>query len=317
MLFRFYVKLFLGSCLLLIVTVAGCATDTPKRFRPPRTPDFVNVHYGPYERNMLDFWKASSSKPTPVLVFFHGGGFLKGDKRLTLLQRACLSHGISAASANYRLVGPKGIRILDSMHDGGRVVQFLRSKAKDWNIDSELIGVSGFSAGGCMAVWLALHDDLAESESQDPVQRYSSRMMFAIGHGAQTTVDPPVIIAKIGGNRKVHECIPAAYDVASVREVSTNLQARAIAAECSAINHATKDDPPLYLRYLAAPPDNLYPESTPMRQSIHSAKFGLLAKEKLDPLGVACIVSYPGQVAKEKPLDFVLKHFRQKKGAKG
>jgi len=289
-------------------------TDTPKRMRPPGLPDFADVRYGPYERNVLDFWKAPSSKPTPVLVFFHGGGFLKGDKRLSLLQRACLPHGISAASANYRLVGPTGIRIFESMQDGARVVQFLRSKAKDWNIDSELIGVSGFSAGGCIAVWVALHDDLAEPESPDPVKRYSSRVAFAIGHGAQTTVDPPVIISRIGGNRTVHECIPPAYDVALVQEVSSNPKARAIAVECSAINHATRDDPPLYLQYLAAPPESLYSESTPTRQSIHSAKFGLLAKEKLDPLKVECIVSYPGHLAKEKPMDFVLRQFRRKHG---
>ena len=53
-----------------------------------------------------------------------------------------------------------------------------------------------------------------------------------------------------------------------------------------------------------------------MRQSIHSAKFGLLAKETLDPLGVECIVSYPGHAAKEKPLDFALRLFREKKGTK-
>jgi len=317
MLFRLYAKPFFISCLLLAVTVAGCTTDTTKNFRLLRAPDFANVHYGPYEQNVLDFWKAPSAKPTPVLVFFHGGGFLKGDKRLSLLQRTCLSHGISAASANYRLVGPLGIRILDSMHDGARVIQFLRAKAKDWNIDPEVIGVSGLSAGGCIAVWVALHDDLAEPESPDPVQRYSSRVAFAVGYGAQTTVDPPVIISRIGGNRKVHQCIPAAYDVASVQEVSSNPQAHAIAVECSAINHATRDDPPLYLRYLAAPPDGLYSESTPIRRSIHSAKFGLLAKEKLDPLGVECIVSYPGHSAREKPLDFVRRQCHRKQAGRG
>jgi acetyl esterase/lipase len=312
MLCHFHIKLILSSCVFLTVLAAGCAKDTSKRPRVPGKPDFANIHYGPHERNVLDFWMAPSSKPTPVLVFFHGGGFLKGDKRLTLLQRKCLSHGISAASANYRLVGPEGIRILESMHDGARVVQFLRSKAKEWNIDAELIGLSGFSAGGCIAVWIALHDDLAKPESSDPVQRYSSRVTFAIGHGTQTTVDPPVILAEIGGNKKVHECIPAAYDVASVREVSVNARAREIAAECSAINHATRDDPPLYLQYLAAPPENQYPETAPIGRSIHSAKFGLLAKEKLDPLGVECIVSYPGHVAEEKPIDFARRHWHHK-----
>ncbi|HID23161.1 MAG TPA: hypothetical protein EYP14_12270, partial [Planctomycetaceae bacterium] len=46
---------------------------------PP--PDFANVSYGPHERNVLDFWKAKAKSPTPVLVFFHGGGFRDGDKR--------------------------------------------------------------------------------------------------------------------------------------------------------------------------------------------------------------------------------------------
>jgi carboxylesterase type B len=32
-----------------------------------------------HERNVLDFWAAKSDKPTPVVVWFHGGGFTQGD----------------------------------------------------------------------------------------------------------------------------------------------------------------------------------------------------------------------------------------------
>src|SRR3954466_7126937 len=38
-------------------------------------PTFADVPYGPFERNKLDFWKAKSDKPAPVIVFIHGGGF--------------------------------------------------------------------------------------------------------------------------------------------------------------------------------------------------------------------------------------------------
>ena len=38
-------------------------------------PTFKNEEYDTkHERNVLDFWRAESSKPTPVVVYFHGGG---------------------------------------------------------------------------------------------------------------------------------------------------------------------------------------------------------------------------------------------------
>ncbi|MBI3854614.1 MAG: hypothetical protein HY293_02860, partial [Planctomycetes bacterium] len=32
-----------------------------------------------HERNVLDFWQAKSDKPSPVVIWFHGGGFTQGD----------------------------------------------------------------------------------------------------------------------------------------------------------------------------------------------------------------------------------------------
>ena len=37
-------------------------------------------HYGEHERQVLDFYKAESDKPTPLLFFIHGGGWVAGDK---------------------------------------------------------------------------------------------------------------------------------------------------------------------------------------------------------------------------------------------
>lgn len=40
----------------------------------------IDIPYGKHERQKLDLWQVESSKPTPVLIYFHGGGFKKGDK---------------------------------------------------------------------------------------------------------------------------------------------------------------------------------------------------------------------------------------------
>jgi acetyl esterase len=291
----------------------GKQHSQPQENIPPSQPD---VKYGPYDQNVLDFYKADSDASTPVLVFFHGGGFTVGNKQLTKLQQQCLAHGISAASANYRLTSPKGITVLESMRDGARVIQFLRSKAEDWNIDPNRIAVSGSSAGGCISVWLATSDDLADPANEDPISRYSSRVLCACGAGAQTTLDLRVILAKIGGNKSIHSSIPVIYDVASVREGLSNTNALQIMRECSALNHVTGNDAPLYLTYGTAPPEGLYPETTSIGESIHSAKFGLLIKEKYDALGLKCTLNYPGHRPRERDLDFLLRQFGMAKQEK-
>jgi acetyl esterase/lipase len=46
----------------------------------PVPPTRTEVRYGPHERHVLDVWQVSSAAPTPVLIYFHGGGFVGGDK---------------------------------------------------------------------------------------------------------------------------------------------------------------------------------------------------------------------------------------------
>src|SRR6476646_59129 len=44
-------------------------------------PDMTNVAYGVDKKfNVIDLWKAKSDKPTPLVIFIHGGGFGGGSK---------------------------------------------------------------------------------------------------------------------------------------------------------------------------------------------------------------------------------------------
>src|SRR5262245_4095728 len=44
----------------------------PDKPAGPR-PDLEDLAYGDHDRLKLDLWRARSDKPTPLLVFFHGG----------------------------------------------------------------------------------------------------------------------------------------------------------------------------------------------------------------------------------------------------
>ena len=48
--------------------------------RPPLPPTHGNVPYGDHPRQVLDFYKAETEEPAPLVVFIHGGGWVNGDK---------------------------------------------------------------------------------------------------------------------------------------------------------------------------------------------------------------------------------------------
>ena len=70
------------------------------------TPTAAHLAYGPHERQVLDFWKANSEQPAPLVLYIHGGGWQGGDKSslgAAAIQRY-LDAGIAVAAINYRYV---------------------------------------------------------------------------------------------------------------------------------------------------------------------------------------------------------------------
>src|SRR5687767_14483102 len=127
------------ACLGVGLLSLGCAVAQE---RPPMPePTYAEVKYGPHERNVLDFWKAPGDGPRPLIVHIHGGGFVGGDKRgfSPVFLQAARDAGISMAAIHYRFVG-NGTIFPAPQQDGARAIQFLRSKASEWNIDPKQIG---------------------------------------------------------------------------------------------------------------------------------------------------------------------------------
>ncbi len=275
-----------------------------------------DVRYGDHPRNQLDFYPSKSETPTPVLIYFHGGGFVAGDKsraRNLPLARECLAHGISVVSANYRFV--KGLNsepFPGSLMDGVRVVQFVRSQAKAWNLDADRVVLSGGSAGAMTSIWIAVHDDFADPGSDDPLARISSRVLGVIGYVGPTTVDPRVIREHVGGNPDIHPSIFPIFDIESIDELEKP-EMRKKVEEFSALNHVTKDDPPLQLRHGGKLAGTPLPENTSFGVSIHHAKFGDLMRKRYAEVGVKQsveLVCSDGPDRDAKEIDFLRRAFK-------
>jgi acetyl esterase/lipase len=164
---------------------------------------FKDVQYDTkHERNVLDFYQADSETATPVVVYFHGGGFRGGDKGHVTrgggkLLKKFLETGVSVASCNYPFL--KDANYLTIMQHCGRSIQFIRSKPKEWNIDPEYFGAYGVSAGALISEWVAYSPDIAKHDSNDPVDRLSKSLVVAGAHLQPMGTEAALRIMKKGG----------------------------------------------------------------------------------------------------------------------
>ena len=246
-------------------------------------PTMADVAYGDHERQVLDFWQADSEQPTPLFIWIHGGGFRGGDKKSFPgeLRSRCLAAGISCASIHYRLSGhaPYPAQMLDS----ARAVQFLRSKAAEWNLDPKRFAAGGGSAGSGISQWLGYHDDLADPQAKDPVARQSTRLSCVFPINMQSTYDPREIKQIVPGNAYKHPALvsffgrPEGWDW---DKDPIDQELNELLRDASPVTHLTDDDAPIFLLQYAraATPGN-----------IHHPKFGEHLKQAADKIGVPCV----------------------------
>lgn len=256
-------------------------------------PTEYDVSYGPHLRQVLHFWKAESDKPTPVLLFIHGGGWTGGGRMsgLTAMLPAMLKSGISVVSVEYRFIkeateDKEEPPVRGPLYDAARALQLVRSKAAEWNLDKTRIGASGGSAGACSSLWLAFHPDLADPKSSDPIARESTRLWCAAVTGAQTTLDPQQMKdwtpnSTYGGH---------AFGLSGFANFLANREKiLPWIAEYSPYALVTSDDPPIYLFY-STPPALGQEQKDPT----HTSNFGVKLQEHCKAAGVECALVYPG-----------------------
>lgn len=275
---------------------------------------FKNIKYGVHGKNALDFYKAPSSVPTPLVVYIHGGGFTSGDKEWMPLEvvKACHENGVSVAAINYRFLEHAPLQAI--MRDAARSIQFLRYHAERYNIDKSRIASFGGSAGGGISFWLGFHDDLADAKSADPVLRESSRLSAICSIAGQYSYDFerwPEVLGRSpkesdnNGGYYYYYWLNGPGDIGSPR-------GKKIRADLDMYAMLDKGDSPVFLfndRNIGL---------SVMRNHddyIHHPKHHLVIKQRCDEVGLECVNFNFGKppvgkpVAFQRMLKFFFKHF--------
>jgi arylformamidase len=282
--------LFLFLMVFLINT--GSSAELP-------VPDKSDVSYGPHDRNQLDLWLAKSDQPTPLLVYIHGGGWNANDKsqiKGRVNVSFWLKRGVSVASISYRLL--KDAPLPAPVHDAVRAIQFLKYRARDFNINPQRMALQGVSAGACSALYILLHDDLADVASADPVLRQSSRVAGAVTQSGQTSIDPFVLKKWIDDKAANYSMIWKGVGAKSAVDHQNNHRVyKTLSQQFSPITHLDKNDPPVYMSYGH---DLTIPSKNPAH-AIHHGNFGLKFKEQADEIGYDCHLFIKG-IVKPKEL---------------
>lgn len=138
-------------------------------------PADARLQYGDEPLQFGDLRIPSGEGPHPVAVFIHGGCWLSeyDIAHSSKLAAAMAENGIATWSLEYRRVGNEGGGWPGTFQDIGRGADHLRSLADKYSLDLDRVIAMGHSAGGHLALWLAVRSRLprdATIGSAEPLQ---------------------------------------------------------------------------------------------------------------------------------------------------
>jgi acetyl esterase/lipase len=171
-----------NRALFLMAAVSVLGPVSPAQAQQPAVPDNVvfetGVEYSNPDNQHLQLDIARPKKgdgPFPVVLCIHGGGFRAGKRESYDAQCLRLAqHGYVAATVTYRLA-PK-YPFPAAIHDVKAAVRWLRANAAKYQIDPTRVGVTGGSAGGHLAQFLAVTGDSKEFEGDGGNAGQSSKV---------------------------------------------------------------------------------------------------------------------------------------------
>lgn len=271
-----------------------------------------DIAYDTKARTQFDIWLPNTSIPTGLVIYIHGGGFTSGDKDFVYTVqsggawdfptdiRFLLQNNIAVATVRYTLLSPTGETegVKKSMNDVKRSLQYIRYRAKDFNIDKNKIILAGNSAGAGTSMWIAFNNEMADPQNSDPVLRESSRVRGVVARETQASyniedkwvnnvfVDYNITWNEILANETGN--IQKLYGISSTAQY----QSPAITAYRASVDMLallSADDPEIWMNNTLR--DVVHPFSSPDISSHHAFHVREL-KKRADAVGVKNISYY-------------------------
>jgi endo-1,4-beta-xylanase len=174
--------------------------------------------------SITPFLPPTGTIPTAAVIVAPGGAhrFLTMDREGYDVGKFLSEHGIAAFVLKYRLAHDTNSVYKVEVHalqDAQRAIRLIRSRAKEWNINTNAVGILGFSAGGEVAELAAMRYDDAITNAADPVDQISSRPDFQAliypGNSASIVVNsnsPPAFLVCASDDRPdISQGLPNVY----------------------------------------------------------------------------------------------------------
>ncbi len=270
-------SLRLGFILLVAAIAAGTAeaqqrpANRPTRpvaapVLPEGTKALRNIAYVPngHERQKLDLFIPPGAKdPLPLIIWIHGGAWKAGSKEQCPALRY-LSRGYAVASVNYHLsqhaIFPAQIK------DCKAAVRWLRTHAKEHNLDPRRFAAWGSSAGGHLVALLGTSGDVKEFDQGENLS-VSSRVQVVVDFFGPTDFT----------QMSKFSLTNAPFDHDAADSPESQLIGGAVqqnkdkAAKASPLTYVSKDDPPFLIMH--GNRDNLVPyqQSELLRDALKKA----------------------------------------------
>lgn len=139
----------------------------------------TNVH----SPSLTVFLPSAANATGAAVIIMPGGGHrqLSFDHEGVFLAKFLSERGVASFVLKYRLASETGSTYTidgDEMADARRAIRLVRSRAAEWGLRPEAVGVIGFSAGAQLAARMGAVSDGGVAASVDPVERQNSRPDF-------------------------------------------------------------------------------------------------------------------------------------------
>lgn len=188
------------------------------------------------DRPTITIYRASRNPVGTAVVVAPGGGYsgLAMDHEGRQVASWLNAMGISAFVLKYRL-GPRYHHPIE-LGDAQRAIRFVRSRAQEFGVAPDRIGMMGFSAGGHLTATAGTRFDAGKPDAADPIDRAGSRPDFLI-------LGYPVISFD-----------PAIAHAGSVRNLLGEKPDPKLLEDLSADLHVTSETPPTFLFHTTSDP---------------------------------------------------------------
>ena len=172
------------------------------------------------------YYPKNIKKKQPLLLFIHGGSYVRGDKQDYLIYTCSFAQkGYVTATMQYRFVNE--VKFPEQVFEAKAALRWLKQNADNYFIDTSKIALIGGSAGAHLALMTAYTADVDEfNESKDPVSYNVQAVVDLYGPVDLTTPyarEHPIIVNMFG---KTYQEDPGIY------------------GSSSPVKYITKDTPP-------------------------------------------------------------------------